>query len=84
MSAKWQEQFSAFHRVSKTPQCLRSVVRVRDVSFGAGDLVVMAGPCSVESEQQLMRTAEMVAAAGHMFCGVAHLSLDLPPIRSRD
>ena len=64
MSAKWQEQFSGFHRVRKTPQCLRSVVRVRDVSFGAGELVVMAGPCSVESERQLMQTAELVAAAG--------------------
>src|SRR5207248_5361696 len=29
-----------------------------------GEFVVMAGPCSVESERQIMQTAEAVAAAG--------------------
>lgn len=72
MSTKWQEQFSGFHRVRKTPQCLCSVVRVGDASFGAGELIVMAGPCSVESERQLMQTAEAVAAAGaHVLRGGA-------------
>ncbi|HMJ88227.1 MAG TPA: 3-deoxy-7-phosphoheptulonate synthase [Candidatus Acidoferrum sp.] len=32
--------------------------------IGGKKLVVMAGPCSVESEQQLMKTAEAVAEAG--------------------
>lgn len=32
--------------------------------IGGRDLVVMAGPCSVESEKQLMHTAEAVARAG--------------------
>lgn len=72
MSAKWQEQFSGFHRVRKTPEYARSVVRVGDVSFGAGEFIVMAGPCSVESERQLMQTAEAVAAAGaHVLRGGA-------------
>ncbi len=34
------------------------------MEIGGGDFVVMAGPCAVESEQQLLRTAEVVAAAG--------------------
>ena len=32
--------------------------------IGAGDLVVIAGPCSVESEEQLMETARAVKASG--------------------
>jgi 3-deoxy-7-phosphoheptulonate synthase len=34
------------------------------VSVGSKDVVVMAGPCSVESRDQLKRTAEAVAQAG--------------------
>lgn len=41
-----------------------SVVAVGDVRFGAGDVVVMAGPCAVESRAQLLRTARAVRAAG--------------------
>jgi len=41
-----------------------SVVRVNGVEIGGGDFVVMAGPCSVESEHQIMETAAGVAAAG--------------------
>ncbi len=32
--------------------------------IGAGDVVVMAGPCSVESEAQILTAAEQVRAAG--------------------
>jgi 3-deoxy-7-phosphoheptulonate synthase len=72
MSAHWQEQFSGYHHVKKTPQCPNSIVRVRSLSIGDGDLVVMAGPCSVESERQLMQTAEAVAEAGaHILRGGA-------------
>ncbi len=41
-----------------------TVVRVRQVSIGDGSLVLMAGPCAVESEAQLMATARAVKAAG--------------------
>jgi 3-deoxy-7-phosphoheptulonate synthase len=34
------------------------------VTIGAGRLAVMAGPCSVESEQQVMESARAVKAAG--------------------
>jgi len=34
------------------------------VSVGNGNLVVMAGPCSVESEEQILETAHAVKAAG--------------------
>ncbi len=42
----------------------RSVVTVGDVSFGDGHVVVMAGPCAVESKDQLLRTARGARASG--------------------
>ena len=41
-----------------------TVVKIRDVEIGARRVVVMAGPCSVESRDQIERSAELVAAAG--------------------
>ncbi len=41
----------------------RSVISVGDVAFGR-DFVVMAGPCSVESEEQTLKAARAVKAAG--------------------
>jgi 3-deoxy-7-phosphoheptulonate synthase len=49
-----------------------TVVRVGNVSIGAGQTVVMAGPCSVESEEQVVKTAKAVQAAGaHLLRGGA-------------
>lgn len=41
-----------------------TTVTVGDVTFGAGDVVVMAGPCAVENREQLLQTAREVRAAG--------------------
>jgi len=41
-----------------------TVVRVGDVDIGGPRIVVMAGPCSVESRDQVMAVAERVARAG--------------------
>jgi 3-deoxy-7-phosphoheptulonate synthase len=42
-----------------------SVVRISDtVSIGGREVIVMAGPCSVESEAQIIETAQAVKAAG--------------------
>ena len=42
----------------------KSVVQVGDVVVGGEGFVMMAGPCTVESEEQLMETARAVKAAG--------------------
>ena len=42
----------------------RTVVRVRDVEIGGDRLPVVAGPCSVESEDQILETAKAVKEAG--------------------
>ena len=41
-----------------------TVIDVGGVKIGRDEFVLMAGPCSVESEEQLMRTAHAVKAAG--------------------
>ncbi len=41
-----------------------TVIRVLDAVIGDGSLTVMAGPCSVESREQLFETADAVKAAG--------------------
>jgi len=41
----------------------KTTIKVGDVTVGQ-DFVVIAGPCAVESEEQLMQTAEAVKAAG--------------------
>src|SRR3954447_8201361 len=41
-----------------------TVVRVGDVAIGGPQVVVMAGPCSVETRDQIEKSAEIVARAG--------------------
>jgi 3-deoxy-7-phosphoheptulonate synthase len=41
-----------------------TVIRVLDTVIGDGSLTVMAGPCSIESREQLLETADAVKAAG--------------------
>jgi 3-deoxy-7-phosphoheptulonate synthase len=41
-----------------------TVIRILDAVVGDGSLTVMAGPCSVESRDQVLYTAEAVKAAG--------------------
>jgi len=41
-----------------------TVIRMGNVEIGGDTVVIMAGPCSVENEEQIERTAEAVARAG--------------------
>ena len=41
-----------------------SVIRLNGMAIGGDEFIVMAGPCAVESERQIMETAEAVAQAG--------------------
>jgi 3-deoxy-7-phosphoheptulonate synthase len=50
--------------VSREFRAERTRVRVNGTEIGGDDFVVIAGPCSVESEEQIMRTAEAVARTG--------------------
>ena len=64
MNSQWNGHFSSFDLVARTDEHPQTVVQVGSLAIGAGDFFVMAGPCAVESERQLMETAEAVVRAG--------------------
>src|SRR5207248_7252168 len=53
-----------FKLVSRQVKPQRTVVNVSGVSIGDGSFAVIAGPCSVESREQIFSTAKAVKAAG--------------------
>ena len=53
-----------FKLVSRQVKPERSVVKFSGVSIGGPEVVVIAGPCSVESREQLLDTAHAVKRAG--------------------
>ncbi len=53
-----------FNLVSRQGHPLDSVVEVGGVAVGGEEFVVIAGPCSVESEEQMLATANAVKDAG--------------------
>jgi 3-deoxy-7-phosphoheptulonate synthase len=80
-----REQFERMDGVERTVPILRpfklasrdfqpqdSVVTINGVSIGGKQLIVMAGPCAVESRDQLLETARAVKEAGaHVLRGGA-------------
>src|SRR5688572_29939331 len=49
---------------SRTFRREKTIVKARGVEIGGEDIVVMAGPCTIESETQLFETAKRVARSG--------------------
>ena len=50
-----------------------TVIDIRGIKIGDGTPVVMAGPCAVESREQLMETAELVKSRRRV--QAAHIAL---------
>lgn len=61
-----------------------TIVDVGGVKVGNGHFVVMAGPCAVESREQLLETAQIVKEGGRSSCGAAPSNPAPPLIPSRD
>ncbi len=55
---------SSFKMVSRDFKPEPTVVQVGDTAIGGQEFVVMAGPCGVESTEQLLSTARQVKACG--------------------
>jgi len=55
---------TTMRRTERTESTIDTVVSVGEVRFGLDPFPIIAGPCAVESEEQLMETAQAVAAAG--------------------
>jgi len=53
-----------FKLVSRESKGENSLVRVKNVVIGGDDVTVIAGPCAVESREQLLTTARRVRQAG--------------------
>jgi 3-deoxy-7-phosphoheptulonate synthase len=53
-----------FKLASKEFSPQKSIIRIKDVSFGDEKVVVMAGPCAIESREQILETAHAVQEAG--------------------
>ncbi len=64
MRVSWQERFAESPDVLIDASGRRTVVPVLDFAIGGDELTIMAGPCSVESEAQLMATAHHVRRNG--------------------
>nr|WP_092074488.1 3-deoxy-7-phosphoheptulonate synthase [Dendrosporobacter quercicolus]NSL49125.1 3-deoxy-7-phosphoheptulonate synthase [Dendrosporobacter quercicolus DSM 1736]SDM98568.1 3-deoxy-D-arabinoheptulosonate-7-phosphate synthase [Dendrosporobacter quercicolus] len=58
---------SSYKLVSRDFKPTPSVVDVDGVKIGNGSLIVMGGPCAVESRDQLMEAAQIVKAGGAQF-----------------
>jgi len=53
-----------FKLASRETHSHTTIVKVGEVSIGNGEVVVIAGPCSVESEEQIMGAANMLKKLG--------------------
>jgi 3-deoxy-7-phosphoheptulonate synthase len=62
--AIWQDRFAEASDVLKSDKHQQTVVRVLDLEIGGRDFITMAGPCSVETEHQLLSTAHRVRRGG--------------------
>ena len=51
-------------RAARTSRPGGTQLRIGDALIGGGDFVIIAGPCSVESREQMLATAEAVRARG--------------------
>jgi 3-deoxy-7-phosphoheptulonate synthase len=60
----WHERFAETPDVLKSAERQQTVVQVLDIEIGGDEFVTMAGPCSVETESQLVATAVHVRRAG--------------------
>ena len=60
-----------------------SVITVGNTTIGPGSLTIMAGPCAIESKEQLMETAFAVKKAGATFLRGGHTNQELPLTPSR-
>ena len=64
MRESWHERFAETPDVLKNVQRQHTIVPVLDMEIGGGEFIVMAGPCAVETEAQLMATANHVRLGG--------------------
>jgi 3-deoxy-7-phosphoheptulonate synthase len=60
----WRDRFAETPDVLKSARLQQTIVQVMDFEIGGDEFITMAGPCSVETESQLLATADHVRRAG--------------------
>jgi 3-deoxy-7-phosphoheptulonate synthase len=61
-----------YRLVSREFKSQNTIIKVGDVKIGSEELVLMAGPCSIEDKDQIMETARSIkSAGGHILRGGA-------------
>jgi 3-deoxy-7-phosphoheptulonate synthase len=60
----WAKNFSCFDKVARIDDSPTMPVEIGDIRIGGPDFIVMAGPCSVENERQILEAAEVVRQCG--------------------
>ena len=55
---------SPFKLASKKFKEEKSIFNIKGIEIGGDNIAVMAGPCSIESEEQIFKLAEVVAKSG--------------------
>jgi 3-deoxy-7-phosphoheptulonate synthase len=55
---------SPFKLASRNFKEEKTIIKIKDVEIGGDKIAVMAGPCSIESEEQIFKLAEVVAKSG--------------------
>jgi 3-deoxy-7-phosphoheptulonate synthase len=60
----WHDRFAESPDVLKGARGSQTIIPVLDLEIGGDEFITMAGPCSVETEFQLMATANHVRRAG--------------------
>jgi 3-deoxy-7-phosphoheptulonate synthase len=60
----WRDRFTETSDVLKSARLQQTIVQVLDFEIGGDEFITMAGPCSVETESQLLATADHVRRAG--------------------
>jgi 3-deoxy-7-phosphoheptulonate synthase len=58
------ENFSVPSRASRKARPESTIIKVGNVSIGGNGVVIFAGPCAVESREQLLETARSVRSGG--------------------
>jgi 3-deoxy-7-phosphoheptulonate synthase len=60
----WQQRFAETSDVLKSSKHQQTVVQVLDLEIGGSEFITIAGPCSVETEQQILSIAHHVRKRG--------------------
>ena len=74
---------SPYKLVSREFHPENTLIKVNGFEIGGDKVIMIAGPCAVESEKQLIETAHAVKRQAHQFCAVLLLSQGLRHTISR-